>query len=164
MKKLLGLAIVFVLMIALFSSLTVSASGEVDEELLAIGPKFEQAFERGDLEAFEALYWHDEGLTVFWPDADSGFRFDGWKQFQGCLQRFLYYISQFPPGTVNMELRQPSIQMMEDVAILTAYWIITIPMPDGTMEVMQGRTTLVCKKIEGKWLIIHEHESIFPTS
>jgi len=28
---------------------------------------------------------------------------------------------------------------------------------------MQGRETMVWKKIDGKWVIIHEHTSFFPT-
>jgi len=162
-RKLIGLVIVLVLILALFSSLTVTASAEVEEELLAIGTKFEQAFETGDLKIFEELFWHDERLTVFWPDADAAFRIDGWTQLQGNLKELAYYVSLLPPGSVNFEIRQPSINVMEDVAILTSYWIMTMPTPEGGMEVMQGRSTLVCKKIEGKWVIIHVHASIFPT-
>ena len=157
-----GLLIVVVLILALFSSLMVTASTE-EEELLALGSKFEQAFETGDLKTFEELFWHDERLTVFWPDADTAFRIDGWSQLQGGLKQLSYYISQLPPGTVNFEIRQPLINVMEDVAIITSYWIITMPTPEGGMEVMQGRSTLVCKKIEGKWVIIHAHASTFPT-
>ena len=163
MRKLIGLVIVLVLILTLFSSLTVTASAEVEEELLAIGTKFEQAFETGDLKIFEELFWHDERLTVFFPDPDTAFRIDGWSQFQSCLKGLTYYVSQLPPGTVNFEIRQPSINVMEDVAILTSYWILTMPTPEGGMVVSQGRATFVCKKIEGKWVIIHVHASIFPT-
>ena len=163
MRKLIGLVIVLVLILTLFSSLTVTASAEVEEELLAIGTKFEQAFETGDLKIFEELFWHDERLTVFFPDPDTAFRIDGWSQFQSCLKGLTYYVSQLPPGTVNFEIRQPSINVMEDVAILTSYWILTMPTPEGGMAVSQGRATFVCKKIEGKWVIIHTHASTFPT-
>ena len=162
MRKLTGLVIVLMLMLTFFSSLMVTASTE-EEELLALGSKFEQAFETGDLKTLEELFWHDERLTVFWPDADAAFRIDGWSQLQGYLKVMTYYVSQLPPGTVNMELRQPSIYVMEDVAIITAYWIITMPTPEGGMAVSQGRSTVVCKKIEKKWVIIHEHASTFPT-
>jgi len=162
-RKLIGLVIVLVLILTLFSSLTITASAEVEEELLAIGTKFEQAFETGDLKIFEELFWHDERLTVFFPDPDTAFRIDGWSQFQSCLKGLTYYVSQLPPGTVNFEIRQPSINVMEDVAILTSYWILTMPTPEGGMVVSQGRATFVCKKIEGKWVIIHVHASIFPT-
>jgi len=162
-RKLIGLLIVLVLILALFSSLTVTASTEVEEELLAIGIKFEQAFETGDLETFEELFWHDERLTVFWPDPDTALRMDGWSQVQGYLKRMFYQVSQIPPGAVNFEIRQPSINVMEDVAIVTSYWILTMPTPEGGMVVSQGRDTLVCKKMDGKWVIIHAHASVFPT-
>jgi len=48
-RKLIGLVIVLVLILALFSSLSVTASAEVEEKLKALGIKFEQAFETGDL-------------------------------------------------------------------------------------------------------------------
>lgn len=160
MRKFIGWLIVLVLILTFFSSLAVTASTE-EEELLALGSKFEQAFETGDLETFEELFWHDERLTIFWPDPDTALRMDGWSQFQGYLKRMTYYISQLPPGFVNFEIRQPSIYVMEDVAILTSYWILNMPTPDGGMEISQGRSTLVCKKIEGKWVIIHSHASIF---
>lgn len=163
MRKLIGLVIVLVLILTLFSSLAVIASTE-EEELFAIGIKFEQAFETGDLETFEELFWHDERLTVFWPDPNTAFRIDGWSQFlQGYLKGMTYYLSQFPPGTVNFEIRQPSINVMEDVAILTSYWILTMPTPEGGMVVSQGRASFVCKKLDGKWVIIHAHASTFPT-
>ena len=162
MRKLIGWVIVLVFILTLFSSLTVTASTE-EEELFAIGIKFEQAFENGDLKTFEELFWHDERLTIFWPDPDTALRMDGWSQFQGYLKGMTYYVSQLPPGTVNFEIRQPSINVMEDVAILTSYWILTMPTPEGGMAVSQGRATFVCKKIEGKWVIIHAHASIFPT-
>jgi len=162
-RKLIGLVMVLVLILTLFSSLTITASAEVEEELLAIGTKFEQAFETGDLKIFEELFWHDERLTVFFPDPDTAFRIDGWSQFQSCLKGLTYYVSQLPPGTVNFEIRQPSINVMEDVAILTSYWILTMPTPEGGMAVSQGRATFVCKKIDGKWVIIHVHASTFPT-
>ena len=163
MRKLIGLVIVLVLILTLFSSLTVTASSEVEEELLALGIKFEQAFETGDLKTLEELFWHDERLTIFWPDPDTALRMDGWSQFQGYLKGMTYYLSQLPPGTVNFEIRQPSINVMEDVAIVTSYWILTMPTPEGGMAVSQGRSTLVCKKMDGKWVIIHAHASVFPT-
>ena len=161
MRKLIGWVIVLVLILAFFSSLTVTASTE--EELFALGTKFEQAFETGDLKTLEDLFWHDERLTIFWPDPDTALRMDGWSQFQGYLKRMVYYVSQLPPGAINFEIRQPSINVMEDVAIITSYWILTMPTPEGGMAVSQGRSTLVCKKIEEKWVIIHAHASVFPT-
>jgi len=162
MRKLIGWVIVLVLILAFFSSLTVTASTE-EEELFALGTKFEQAFETGDLKTLEDLFWHDERLTIFWPDPDTALRMDGWSQFQGYLKGMTYYLSQLPPGTVNFEIRQPSINVMEDVAIVTSYWILTMPTPEGGMAVSQGRSTLVCKKMDGKWVIIHAHASVFPT-
>ena len=53
---------------------------------------------------------------------------------------------------------------MGDLAIVTSYWVGTMPTPEGGTQVMQGRVTEVLKKIEGKWVIIHEHASLFPTS
>ncbi len=162
MRKLIGLVIVLGLTLTLLFSPMTAASAEV-EELLPLFAKFEQAMETGDLEILEELYWHDERLTVFWPCPERAFRIDGWSQWQSSLKRFTSLVSQLPPGAVNMEFRQPSINLMEDVAIATSYWVLTMPTPEGGSQVMQGRSTVVLKKIEGKWVIVHQHSSFFPT-
>jgi len=163
-RKLIGLAMVLGLALALLSSPMVIASTETEEELLPLLLKFEQAFETGDLETLGGLFWHDERLTVFWPCPERAFRIDGWSQWQSSLKRFTSLVSKLPPGAVNMEFRQPSINVMDDVAIVTTYWVLTMPTPEGGIEVIQGRSTLVWKKIEGKWVIVHAHESFFPIS
>jgi len=163
MRKLIGLVIVLGLALTLVSSPAVTASTEAVEELLPRLAKFEQAMETGDLETFTDLFWHDERLTVFWPEPETAFRIDGWTQMQGYLKGFTTFISQLPPGAFNLESRQPSIVVLEDVAIVTSYWVVTMLTPEGGSQAMQGRCTMVWKKIEGKWVIIHAHESLFPT-
>lgn len=161
MRKLIGLVIVLGLALAFLSSPMAAASTEAEEELMPLILKYEQAMETGDLEIFGELFWHDERLTVFWPEPETAFRIDGWSQFQSFLKGFTTFISQLPPGAFNLEIRQPSINVMGDVAIMTAYWVGTMFTLEGS-QVMQGRATQVWKKIEGKWVIIHEHDSFFP--
>jgi hypothetical protein len=163
MRKLIGLVMVLELALALLSSPVVTASPEAVEELLPYLLKVEQAMETGDLEIFTELFWHDERLTGFWPEAETAFRIDGWSQMQNYLKGFTAFISKLPPGAINIEFRQPSINLMEDVAIVTMYWVWTMLTPQGGSQVMQGRGTQVWKKIEGKWVIIHLHGSLFPT-
>lgn len=79
MRKLIGLVIVLGLALTLVSSPMVTASPEAVEELMPLLLKFEQAMETGDLEIFGELYWHDERLTVFWPEPETAFRMDGPK-------------------------------------------------------------------------------------
>jgi len=163
MRKLIGLVIVLGLALVLLSSPMVTASTETKEELLPLLLKYEQAMETGDLETFGELFWHDERLTVFWPCPERAFRIDGWSQWQSSLKGFTSLVSKLPPGAVNMEIRQPSINVMEDVAIVTCHWVLTMPTPEGGSQVMQGRSTDVWKKIEENWVIVHEHQSFFPT-
>ena len=163
MRKLIGLAMVVGLALALLSSPMVTASTEAVEELMPLLLKYEQAFETGDLETLGELFWHDERLTVFWPCPERAFRIDGWSQWQSSLKGFTSFVSKLPPGAVNMEIRQPSINLMEDVAIVTNYWVLTMLIPEGGSQIMQGRSTMVWKKIEEKWVIVHAHASFFPT-
>lgn len=162
MRKLIGLALVLGLALAFLSSPMASASTEAEEELLSLLLKYEQGFETGDLETLEQLFWHDERLTVFWPEPETAFRIDGWSQWQSYLKGFSSFVSQLPPGALNLEIRQPLINVMGDLAIVTGYWVGTMPTPEGGSQVMQGRITEVLKKIGGKWVIIHEHASLFP--
>jgi len=163
MRKLIGLAMVVGLALALLSSPMVAASTEAVEELMPLLLKYEQAMETGDLETLGELFWHDERLTVFFPCPERAFRIDGWRQWQRSLKGFTSFVSKLPPGAFNMEFRQPSINVMEDVAIVTVYSVLTMPTPEGGSQVMQGRSTVVLKKIEGKWVIVHQHASSFPT-
>jgi ketosteroid isomerase-like protein len=163
MRKIIGLTIVLGLVLALLSSPMVAASTEAEEELLSLIAKYEQAFEAGDAEALGELYWHDEKLTVFWPEPETAFRIDGWNQWQSYLKTFAGFISQLPPGAFNLEIRQGSIVVIEDIAIATCHWIGTMRIPQGGSQVMQGRETMVWKEIEEEWVIIHEHTSLFPT-
>jgi len=162
-RKLIGLAIAAGLALALVCSPVVFASTQAEQEVLSLTAQYEQAFEAGDAEALGELYWHDERLTVFWPEPETAFRIDGWSQWQSYLKGFAAFMSQLPPGAFNLETRQGSIVVMEDVAIATCHWVGTMFIPQGGNQVMQGRETMVWKKIDGKWVIIHEHISFFPT-
>ncbi len=163
MRKVIGWAIVLGLASALLSSPMASASTKAEEELMPLFRKYEQAMETGDLETFEELFWHDERLTVFWPEPETAFRIDGWTQMRSYLKGFTSFVSQLPPGAFNFEIRQPSVTVMGDVVIVTAYWVGSMIIPEGVSQVMQGRATQVWKKIEGKWVIVHAHASLFPT-
>jgi ketosteroid isomerase-like protein len=162
MRKLIGLAIATGLILTLICFSPAAASTEV-EELLPLITKYGEAFETGDAEALGELYWQDERLTVFWPEPETAFRIDGWSQWQSYLKGFAGFVSKLPPGGLNLEMRQPSMVVMEDVAIVTSYWVGTMLTAEGGSQVMQGRATLIWKKIDGKWVIIHEHDSLFPT-
>jgi len=160
MRRFIGLGAVGLALAFLFCPTAVLAG---EEELLPVLAQYEQAFEAGDAEALGDLYWHDERLTVFWPEPETAFRVDGWTQWQSYLKGFAAFISQLPPGGSNLEIRQPTITVIGDVAIVTSYWVGTMLIPQAGSQVMQGRETLVWKKIDGQWVIIHEHASLFPT-
>ena len=162
MKRMVGLVVAVGLVLVFLSCPLTALAGE--EELLPVLAQYEQAFEAGDAEALGDLYWHDERLTVFWPEPETAFRVDGWTQWKSYLKSFTTLISQLPPGAFNLEIRQPMITVVGDVTIVTSYWTGTMLVPQVGSQVMQGRETLVWKKIDGKWVIIHEHTSAFPTS
>jgi ketosteroid isomerase-like protein len=138
-------------------------AGAAQEELLPLLAQYEEAFEAGDAKDLGELYWHDERLTVFWPEPETAFRIDGWAQWQRYLAGFTALISQLPPGSMNLQIRQPTITVLGDVAIVTSYWTGTMLMPELGGQVMQGRESQVWKKIDDRWVIIHEHTSLFPT-
>jgi hypothetical protein len=71
---------------------------------------------------------------------------------------------QSPPGTLAWTLHNPQITILPDnVAILTGYHIvISMDAKTKAQTVDQLRVTRVLQKIDGKWLIVHDHGSALP--
>jgi uncharacterized protein (TIGR02246 family) len=62
-------------------------------------------------------------------------------------------------GAIDCEIRDLSISTGDDVAFCHYLYRITGTMTNGKKEDMWVRATLCFRKIEGKWLITHEHDS-----
>jgi ketosteroid isomerase-like protein len=109
----------------------------------------QDAWNRGDLEAFMAGYWNSPDLTFF-----SGAKeHNGW---QATLDR--YRATYAGPGHEmgKLEFSALRIEMLgADAAFVRGAWQLT--MSDG--KTPHGLFTLVFRKFPEGWKIIHDHTS-----
>lgn len=116
-----------------------------------------QALNTSDGVLFDSLWLHSD-KTTFIPVLQP-FRVDGWPEVR---QPFAGLLS-LPPGAVSLVLRQLRIDLLGDEAALgTGHFIITIRPPGGAPITINGRTTVVLEKVDGKWLRVHTHGSALP--
>ena len=105
------------------------------------------AWNAGDLEAFMKGYWNSPGLTF----SAGGTTTRGW---QATLDRYkAKYDTKEKMGTLrfgNLEFQKLS----DEVCLVLGTWHLEIS--SGNAE---GNTSIVFKKIDEHWKIVHDHSS-----
>ena len=110
----------------------------------------QDAWNRGDLDAFMAGYWKSERLTFFSGATER----QGW---QATIDR--YRASYAAPGKEMGELEFSRLQvdtLGADSAYVRGAWKLT--MSDG--KTPHGLFTLVFRKFPDGWKIVHDHTSV----
>lgn len=107
-----------------------------------------------DLDAIMALYVPDESLHVF--DMLKPRQYIGWKAFRKDWETFL----QNHAKSIDVcEVTELAVEVAGSLA--TSHYTQQVEFTDksGVKGAANTRLTHIFKKIEGKWLIIHEHGS-----
>ena len=105
-----------------------------------------EAWNRGDLDEFMKPYWNDERLTFS----------SGGKTHRGWLTTRQRYAVRYPDRATmgKLTFSQLETQSLGDAAALTlGRWQLARDEPIG------GNFSLVWRKIEGRWLIVHDQSS-----
>jgi len=105
---------------------------------------------RGDLGAFMEAYL-DSPTTTYWGAADL-------LQGYDAIRR--HYAPRFRPGAGRDSLRFEDVRARRlgtDYALATARWVLF----RGDSVSASGPFTLVLRRMEGRWRIIHDHSSTF---
>lgn len=107
-----------------------------------------EAWNSGDIDGFMTTYWKSDALTF----SSGGSTTRGW---QATLDRYKNkYNSREKMGTLRFgELEIQSLS--DNVALVLGTWHLTLK-PDN----MEGNFSLVMKKFDGRWLIVHDHSSL----
>ena len=105
----------------------------------------------GDLGTFMDAYL-DSPTTTYWGS-------------QGLLRGYAeirrHYAPRFAPGAERDSLRFDDIEARRlgtDYALATSRWVLF----RGDSVTATGPFTLVLRRVEGEWKIIHDHSSTFP--
>jgi len=106
-----------------------------------------EAWNRGDIDGFMEHYWKSEALTF----SSGGQTTRGWKSTKENYQR--RYPTQEKMGRLTFsELEITTLG--ENAALVLGHWrLARDESPVG------GNFSLVCRKIDGKWVIVHDHTS-----
>lgn len=109
----------------------------------------EAAWNSGDIKAFMQAYWKSEKLTF----SSGGNVERGW---QATHDR---YMKRYPDRQTMGKLSFDSLEvelLSGDVALMLGRWKL------DRQEPISGNFSLVWKKIDGQWVIVHDHTSADP--
>jgi uncharacterized protein (TIGR02246 family) len=116
-------------------------------DIEAILTKQAAAWNRGDIDAFMDGYWKSDELTF----SSGGETTRGWTQTKDRYKQ--RYATREQMGTLTFS--QLEVTMLGDSAalVLGRWHLMREPMPVG------GNFTLVFRRIDGNWVVIHDHSS-----
>ena len=154
--------LIIIVTLALCLSITspaVEASDE--EEVLQVATNWAKAFNASDFELMSSLFWNSPEATRFGPAKGGAFLMQGGESIIKIWESTL----ESTKGAIAVSIHNPNVTMVgSNVAVLNAYATATYTDPKTKEQsISQVRGTFVVQKIGGKWLIVHEHSSIFPT-
>lgn len=137
------------------SNMSSSSSANDEAEIRASLDKEIAAMNAKDLNAIMTYYSPDESLLVF--DAVPPRQYAGPAAFRKDFENFLATF----PTTIHNEVSDWKVESNGNLAY--AHYIVrtTGPDKDGHPLDLTARLTDVYKKVNGKWVVVHEHVS-FP--
>jgi beta-aspartyl-peptidase (threonine type) len=107
----------------------------------------EEAWNQGDLEAFMEHYWQSESLTF----SSEGKTTTGWNE---TLQRYRErYATQEAMGRLTLSELQIT-PLGDSAALVLGKWKV-----QRAREPLSGNFSLVVRKFDNRWLIVHDHTS-----
>lgn len=162
-KTIYGLSIIVTLVFCLSVAPSATAASE-EEEVLQVQTNFIKAVSTGDFALMSSLYWHSSKTSQFPPGSPS-FLIQGWEE---SFEKYWKSSLGFPEGTstvTSMTFHHPQVTMLkDDVAVINGYENLVNTDPTTNEEtITQIRITRIVQKIGGKWLIVHDHGSSFPS-
>ena len=129
-------------------------SAQDQAAIKALEDRFTAAFNAKDVNAIMALYTPGDNLVVF--DAVPPRQYTGWAAYKTDWENtFAAY-----PGPIEMKLSELDITVGGDVAYSHSIQAGTFTDKSGKKIAMTVRVTDGYKKVNGQWLISHEHVSV----
>ena len=140
--------------VSLSGGLRAQAQSKDEQQIRALEDKFAAAFNAKDVDAIMKVYVPGNELLVF--DASVPRQYAGWDAYKKDWQDFVAMMK----GPCTFDLKDLSIVAEGKIAYSHSIQHVTFTMTDGTPVDFIVRVTDVHRKIDGKWLIVHEHVSV----
>jgi beta-aspartyl-peptidase (threonine type) len=107
----------------------------------------EEAWNQGDLDAFMEHYWNSDALSFN----------SGGKTTRGWTETLNHYRERYPTPEQMGRLTFSQLEITplgESAALVLGQWNL-----DRESEPLSGNFSLILRKFDGRWLIIHDHTS-----
>jgi uncharacterized protein (TIGR02246 family) len=143
------LAVLILFCVSLFASQPTSPSNEIEQILTTQA----QCWNEGDIEGFMQTYWKSEDLTF----SGGGKTTRGW---QATLDNYKKSYPKDKMGTLTFDGLEVTM-LSEEAALVLGFWHLTMPPEkEGEADLKKdGNFSLVLRKLDGAWKIIHDHSS-----
>jgi ketosteroid isomerase-like protein len=123
----------------------VSAADAVDQAFL-------EAFNKGDVDALMATYWKSPDLVSISLD---GMGVKGWDATKASSAELFKGLSG-----AKLEFVAPRNVAFGETVLGSGTWKVTIPVAQGSPQVMEGRYSDVKALRDGKWVYVMDHASV----
>lgn len=154
MRKHLMVVITLLTVFLVLGCTSKGGSGDSDEQMLSaageLDKKFQEAYNKGDVDALMDTYWNSPELVSYVPDAMEPA--DWVKSKAGAAKSFAAMKG------LKLELFNTKNSIAGEVVLGSGSWTLTLPDSAGTK--MNGRYTDVKTKKDGKWVYIMDHASV----
>ena len=140
-----------ILSLLIFSSIAFVSSNN-EKEIESVLTTQSKCWNDGDIDGFMQTYWKSEDLTF------SG----GGKMTRGWQQTLDRYKKSYPKGKMGaLKFDGLEVTMLsDDAALVLGNWHLSISQKDDEADSkVGGNFSLVLRKLDGAWKIIHDHSS-----
>ena len=151
LARLVGGAVVLTLLALVFCP---PAKADAREDIKALEDRFIAAVKAKDLDAIMKVYIPDQTLFVF--DVEPPRQYVGAAAYRKDWQAFLDSFN----GAITFELTDLDIATDDNLAYSHSIQRVAGTDKQGKKLDLTVRVTDVYKKINGNWLVIHEHVSV----
>ena len=157
MNKSFRLAIATALLLAVASPSLFAASQGADSDkaqILALEKKYNDGVNSKDVAAIMSCYVRGNELFVF--DVVPPREYRGWDAYKKDWEELFAAF----PGPVSNTLSEQTVTVVGSLAYGHSIQSGEFTRKDGSKLTVVARTTDIYRKINGKWLIVEEHNSI----
>jgi uncharacterized protein (TIGR02246 family) len=155
MKKL-GIALSALLIVGtVYPAVRGDTEAKDEAEIRTLEQRFAAAFKAKDVNAIMASYLPDESLFVF--DVIPPRQYVGAKAYRKDWEDFF---ASFPGPVETFEINDLKVMTDGNLAFSHSIQRAVVTDKDGKKADITFRLTDVYRKINGKWLIVHEHVSV----
>ena len=124
-----------------------------EDEIRQQRAAWKEAFESGDVDRIMSFYAPGAQTVAF--DILPPLRFNGWDAYRADWIKFLALFD----GPIKVGVQESSIIASAEVGLVHALIHLTSTMSGRPFELwMRGTNGL--RKIDGKWLVVHDHVSV----